>query len=100
MRESEFIVLADRALAEIERRLDAEGGDIDCAPAGNGVLEIELADGGKIIVNRHAAAQEIWLAARSGGAHFRWDGTAWRNTKDGRELMDALFGLIAGGNGE
>ncbi|MDR2112113.1 MAG: iron donor protein CyaY, partial [Candidatus Accumulibacter sp.] len=95
MRDSEFAVLADRALADIERKLDASGVDLDYSPVGNGVLEIEFGDGGKIVVNRHAASQEIWVAARSGGFHFRWDGNAWKGTRDNRELMAVLAELVS-----
>ena len=95
MLESEFVSLADRVLADIEKALDASGRDLDYATVGSGVLEIELDDGGKIVVNRHAAMQEIWVAARAGGFHFRWDGTVWRDTRDGRELMSVLAELIS-----
>jgi CyaY protein len=64
--------------------------DADFEQKEGGVLEVEFADGSKLIVNRHAAAREIWLAARSGGFHFRWDGSAWRDTRDGTELFAAL----------
>ena len=37
----------------------------------DGILEIDCGDGGKIIVNRHVPNREIWVAARSGGFHFR-----------------------------
>jgi CyaY protein len=95
MRDNEFIVLADRALADIERFLDASGIDLDYSAAGDGVLEIELGDGGRIIVNRHVAAREIWVAARSGGFHFRRDENAWKDTRSTRELMAVLRELIA-----
>lgn len=95
MRDSEFVVLADQALADIEQGLEASGADLDYSTAGSGVLEIEFDDGSKIVVNRHAAAQEVWVAARAGGFHFRWDGEAWRDTKDGRELMAALSELAS-----
>jgi CyaY protein len=54
------------------------------------VLEVEFADGSKLIINRHSAAREIWLAARSGGYHFRWDGAQWLATRDGEELLTAI----------
>ena len=95
MLESDFVNLTDKALADIEKVLDASGRDLDYAMVGSGVLEIELDDGGKIVVNRHAAMQEIWVAARAGGFHFRWDGTVWRDTRDGRELMSVLAELIS-----
>jgi CyaY protein len=95
MRDKEFIVLADQALADIERRIDVSGDDLDYSMVGDGVLEIEFGDGGKIIVNRHIANQEIWVAGRSGGFHFRWDKETWRATQDGRELMAVLSELIS-----
>ena len=95
MLESEFVSLADRALADIEKELDASGRDLDYATVDGGVLEIEFDDGSKIVVNRHAAMQEIWVAARAGGFHFRWDGAAWRDTRDGRDLMHVIVELIS-----
>jgi len=90
MNEAEFERLASAALQAIEQRLEASGVDADFELKEGGVLEVEFADGSKLIVNRHAAAREIWLAARSGGFHFRWDGSGWRDTRDGTELFAAL----------
>jgi CyaY protein len=99
MNDSEFNTLADAALSRIEAGLDACGADLDFAMVSAGVLEIELADRSKIIVNRHAAAQELWVAARAGGFHFRWDGKDWRDTRDGGELLAALSQLISAQGG-
>ena len=68
--------------------------------AAGGVLEIEFADGSKIIVNRHGVAREIWVAAKAGGFHFRRDGEAWRDTRDGAELMEKLSVLASQQAGE
>ena len=95
MNDSEFNTLADAALARIETGLDACDADLDFAMIAAGVLEIEFADRSKIIVNRHEAAKELWVAARAGGFHFRWDGNDWRDTRDGGELMAALSMLIS-----
>ena len=95
MNDSEFNTLADAALSRIEAGLDACGADLDFAMVSAGVLEIEFADRSKIIVNRHGAAKELWVAARSGGFHFRWDGQHWRDTRDGGELLAALSALVS-----
>ena len=95
MDDKEFNALAEAQLAKIDAALEACGADIDFELAAGGVLEIEFDDGSKIIVNRHAAAQEIWVAAKSGGFHFRWDGAAWRDTRDGAELMEKLSALAS-----
>ena len=100
MEDREFNTLADAALARIEAALEASGADIDFELAAGGVLEIEFADGSKIIVNRHGVAREIWVAARAGGFHFRWDGLVWRDTRDGGELMNKLSALASQQAGE
>ena len=100
MNDSEFARLADLVLQRIEAGLDTTGADLDFAMVASGVLEIEFAERSKIIVNRHAAAKEIWVAARSGGFHFRWDGEFWRDTRDGGELFVALSALVSAHAGE
>ena len=97
MNDSEFKALADAALERIEAALDraADDADLDWSRVATGVLEIEFADGAKMVVNRHDAAQEIWVAARRGGFHYRWDGSAWRDTRDGGELKAALAALLS-----
>ena len=93
MNETEFNQLAEAALSAIEHWLENERDEADFERQG-GVLEIECSDGGKVIVNRHGVAQEIWVAARSGGFHFRYDGQVWCDTRDGTELMARLGGLV------
>lgn len=100
MDDKDFNRLADAALARIDAALEACGADLDFELAPGGVLEIEFADGSKIVVNRHAVAREIWVAAKSGGFHFRWDGAAWRDTRDGAELMARLSALASQQAGE
>ena len=100
MEETEFVVLAERTLERIEASLDESGVDADVELKAGGVMEIEYADGSKMIINRHAAAREIWVAARSGGFHFRWDGAAWRDTREGTELFAALSKLVSAQSGQ
>jgi iron-sulfur cluster assembly protein CyaY len=99
MSPSEFESLADAMLERIARAVEESGAECDCEPKGSGVLELEFADASRIIVNRHSAAQEIWVAARSGGYHFRFDGSAWVDTREKRELLAVLSELIAGQSG-
>ncbi|HWT72448.1 MAG TPA: iron donor protein CyaY [Oxalicibacterium sp.] len=103
MTESEFLTRAETVLARIEAALEAltNDGDIDveCSRSGN-VLEIEFVDNGtKIIVNSQAAMQELWVAAKSGGFHFRADGERWLNTRDGSELFSALSQMVSAQGG-
>jgi len=94
MTESEFLEVAEETLAALEAAFEraAEAGDLDIEfkRMGN-VLEIEFVDqGSKIIVNSQAPMQEMWVAARSGGFHYKWDGARWINTRNGTELFAAL----------
>ena len=100
MDDTEFNALADAILGRIEAALEASAADIDFELAAGGVLEIEFADASKIIVNRHGVAREIWVAARAGGFHFRWDGTRWCDTRDGAELLERLSALASQQAGE
>jgi CyaY protein len=93
MNEAEFEAQAVTALEALEQALEQAG--LDFERKEGGVLEVEFDDGSKIIVNRHGAAREIWVAARSGGFHYRWDGTAWRDTRSGAELFGALSELVS-----
>lgn len=103
MTESEFESLADAALAALERALEqaADSGALDCdlQRKGSGVLEIEFGDGTKMVINRHGAAREIWVAAKSGGFHFRHDGAAWHDTRNGTELFAAVSALASAQGG-
>jgi CyaY protein len=35
----------------------------------------------QLIVNLQKPLHEVWLAAQSGGYHYRFDGSAWQDTK-------------------
>ncbi len=95
MTESEFEQLADETLAALERAFEQAAPQADVQHKGGGVLEIEFDDGSKIVVNRHAPAREIWVAARSGGFHFRREGAEWRERREGTELFAALSRLAS-----
>ena len=95
MTESEFEALAGAALAALESAFEANAPNADVQSKGAGLLEIEFEDGSKMIINRHGAAREIWVAAKSGGFHFRHDGKAWRDTRDGTELFAAVSRLAS-----
>ena len=94
MTDSEFLALAEATLDNIEGAFEqvAEETDVDieCSRSGN-VLQIEFADNGsKIIVNSQAPMKEMWIAARSGGFHYRRIDDRWINTRDGSEFYEAL----------
>ena len=99
MTESEFNELADAVFSRIEQTIDASGADIECNLNGP-VLELEFADGAKIIINRHGPNQEIWLAAKAGGFHYAQQEGKWISRRDGSELFGKLAELVRMGCGE
>ncbi|MFO1379231.1 MAG: iron donor protein CyaY [Chitinivorax sp.] len=99
MNESEFLELADAVFERIQNTIDQQGVDVECTING-AVLELEFDDGSKVIVNRHAPNQELWIAAKSGGFHFGLRDKQWRNTRDSREFFEHLGELIAVHSGE
>ena len=95
--ETDFITAADATLATIGLALDAalETGNVDVDwNLNDGILEIECADGSKLIVNRHVPNRELWVAARAGGFHFRADAGLWRDTRSGDDLASVLAKLL------
>src|SRR6059058_5514568 len=99
MSQFDFDALSESALEQVRQALEGSGMEADVELKAEGVLEVEFEDGSKMIINRHRAAQEIWVAARAGGFHFRWDGAAWRNTRDGTELFAALSKAVSAQSG-
>jgi CyaY protein len=97
MGETEFLERVESVLDAVEgsteREAEALGIDLEASRSGN-VVTLEFDDGAKIIVNSQAAMQEIWVAAKSGGFHFRFDGSHWRDTRNGDELFAALRRLV------
>jgi CyaY protein len=96
--ESRFAGLAAATLGRIEAALDTAGFDVE--RQGDGIIEVEFDDGSKMVINRHNVAREIWVAAKSGGFHFRPDGDRWVDTRTGEDLYAMLERLVSQQAGE
>jgi len=92
MNESDFHRAVDGVLARIE--LAAEASDALDVDLESGILTLECPDGSRVIVNRQTPNREIWVAARSGGFHYRFVDGAWRDTRSGAELFAALGEIV------
>jgi len=99
MTESEFNELADAVFQRIEQAIDDSDTDIDYDSNGT-VMEMEFADGSKLIVNRHVPNREIWLAAKTGGFHYALQNESWFSQRDGSELFAKLSELVRLGSGK
>ena len=97
MTESEFHRAVDAVLARIESAAEADQRlDVELE---SGILTILCADASRVIVNRQTANREIWVAARSGGFHFRFADGAWRDTRSGEELFAAVARVVESQSG-
>ena len=75
--------------AAADRWLQDDVIDIDTQRTG-GLLELVLPNDSRLIINTQPPLQEIWLAARAGGYHYRHVQGRWLDTRDGSEFFDAL----------
>jgi CyaY protein len=91
--DTEFRTLSSALLTSIEAQIDHwlqhDVVDIDAIRSG-GVLDLTFPNASHIIINTQPPLLEIWLAARSGGFHYRYRGGAWYGTKDGGEFIADL----------
>ena len=103
MSETEFLDLAESTLDRIEEAFDRLNDedviDVECKRSGN-VLEVEFIDNGsKLILNSQAPMQELWVAAKAGGYHYKRVDGHWINTRDGSELFAAVSALASAQGG-
>ena len=96
--DKQFHQMGSNLLGSIESALEAADDefdlDLDVERQGGNVINIRFKDRSVIVVNTQPPLHEIWVAAKSGGYHYRWAGTLamplWLDTKTGRELLSDL----------
>jgi CyaY protein len=98
LEESDFHERVDAMLTSIENALEAADADID-SEINSGILTLEFSDRSKVIINRQTPNREIWVAAKSGGFHFFFDGAAWRDTRSNESLESLLSRVISAQSG-
>jgi CyaY protein len=93
MNDLDYLNHAEKTLAAIElacdRINDASDADIDNQRTG-GMITLSFANRSQIIINLQKPLQEIWMAARSGGFHYKFNNGEWLDTKTGDEFFAAL----------
>ena len=93
MTDLEYLDRAEALLASVETGCDrineSTDADVDNQRVG-GMVTLTFSDHSQIIVNLQKPLHEVWMAARSGGYHYKWDGNCWRDTKRGSEFFADL----------
>jgi CyaY protein len=89
----EFMDRAEALLRRIEsccdRINDETDADIDNQRVG-GMVTLVFPNGTQIIVNTQKPLHEIWMAAKAGGFHYKFDGRKWMDTKGNGEFFANL----------
>lgn len=93
MTDSEYQDLAEALLRSVERGCDRindeSDADLDNQRVG-GMVTMTFANRSQIIINLQKPLHEVWMAARSGGFHYKWDGVQWMDTKGHGEFFAHL----------
>ena len=92
-----FHELVDDVFLSIEDSIEDSDIDIDYENT-NGMLILTFEENAsQIILSRQSSASEIWIAAKSGGFHFKLDqydkAGAWRNTVTSEPMNQSLSNL-------
>ena len=93
MTDNEFMNHAETLLQRLEALCDQfndqDDLDIDNQRVG-GMVTLSFPNKSQLIVNLQKPLHEVWLAAQSGGYHYRFDGAAWKDTKGQGEFWQQL----------
>ncbi len=93
MTDLEFLDQAERLLSGVEissdRLNDDTDADIDNQRTG-GMVTLTFPNRSQIVINLQKPLHEVWLAARCGGFHYKFDGTRWMDTKGQGEFWESL----------
>jgi CyaY protein len=88
---------ADACLEAIATWLeDFDPDEVDFATT-DGVVTLEFPDGVRFVLNRQAAAAQMWLAAGARAWHYDWDEGAgtWLDDRDGHRLDDRIGEVVS-----
>lgn len=93
MTDLQYLDRAEFLLASIESCCDrineSTNADIDNQRVG-GMVTISFENGSQIVVNLQRPLEEVWLACRSGGFHYRWTNGHWQDTKAKTDFYEDL----------
>ena len=93
MTDLEYLDQAEALLEAVEaccdRMNDEDDADIDNQRVG-GMVTLTFANRSQIVINLQKPLQEVWLAAKAGGYHYRYVDGQWMDTKGQGEFLTEL----------
>ena len=89
--------LADTCLEQVAAWLEEFDPDEVDFVTTDGVVTIEFPDGVRFVLNRQAAASQMWLAAGARAWHYTWnaDESLWADDRDGHELLAKIGEVVS-----
>lgn len=93
MTDLEFMDRAEQLLLAVERNCDRINDNTDAdldAQRSGGMVTLTFPNRSQIVINLQKPLHEVWMAARSGGYHYRYDGSNWQDTKGAGEFFACL----------
>ena len=98
-----FEAAAQKTLSTLLDRIDDDLGDEFDVDLNAGILNIELADGTKYVINKNSPNHEIWMSSPlSGASHYflEDDLKTWIDTRSGHNLFDILAQELSQSSGK
>ena len=93
MTDTEFMDQAEMLLRAIEGNCDRINdqmvADVDNQRTG-GMVTLVFANRSQIVINLQKPLHEVWLAAKSGGYHYKFNSGHWMDTKGQGEFFTNL----------
>lgn len=96
LNDQEYQRLADACLERAAAWLeDFDADELDYATS-DGVVTLEFADGQRYVLNRQAAAHQMWFAAGARAWHYDWNSESglWLDDRDGHELFQNVVRCV------
>ena len=93
MTDLEYLDKAEQLLMAVEQSCDRLNDEVDAdidAQRVGGMVTLVFANRSQIVINQQKPLHEIWLAAKAGGFHYKFDGTQWQDTKGSGEFFANL----------
>ena len=94
MNDSQYNLIAEALLLEIEEAIEDSGVDIDYEAVG-GLLTLTFKNNSKVIINKQAPLHEIWVATKFNGHHFVLNDDSWTDKRSGEEFWQFLSNAVS-----
>ncbi len=93
MTDLEYLDRAEQLLLAVEQSCDRLNDEVDAdidAQCVGGMVTLVFPNRSQIVINQQKPLHEIWLAAKAGGFHYKFDGQHWQDTKGRGEFFANL----------